>query len=532
MMAPLMYQRLCDTLGFRYFIPPLGLLTVAALLPKSWDIRLVDRNVRALTRDDIDWADIVMTGGMLTQQNDSLDIVAMAQSRGKPVVVGGPDVTSSPAIYRQADFQVLGEAESVMEAFIAAWDAGARTGIFEAKKFTTDVRRSPVPRYDLVDVKDYVQLAVQFSRGCPFTCEFCDIIELYGRVPRAKTPQQVLAELDSLYRLGYRGSIFFVDDNLIGNKKEFRLFLPLLIAWQKEHGHPFELSTQATINLGDDPELLKLMAEANFITVFFGIESPDPETLIAARKKQNAIRNLTQSIAKVHAAGMFATAGIILGFDGEKGSVADGIIQFIESGPIAVFAPGLLLALPDTQLSRRLIQEGRLHSNSEANPKDNQTANGLNFETRRPRRDILTDYIKVLDTLFAPEAYFSRLRKQACAVRRPRLKTRKRKEARLILLLAGKLMKVLWTMSVESHPVRTQFWSTLFSCLRSNPRTIKYVVANSVAYLDFGPLTRRCSDEIRQQIALIDRGAWRPEIRGAGRPESAAADAARLVVPI
>ena len=221
----------CEVFGARYPAAPLGLITVAALLPSAWAIRLVDRNTEELTDGDLEWADLVMTGGMLPQQYDTLEIIDICRAGGKPVVVGGPDVTSSPHIYKRADFRVLGEAEGIIDKFIAAWEAGATEGVFEAEKFQVDVTKTPIPRFDLLKFDHYLHVGVQFSRGCPFTCEFCDIIELYGRVPRAKTNAQMLAELDALYRLGYRGHVDFVDDNLIGNKKAVRSFLLELRTW-------------------------------------------------------------------------------------------------------------------------------------------------------------------------------------------------------------------------------------------------------------------------------------------------------------
>ena len=209
---------------------------------------------------------------------------------------------------------------------------------------------------------------MQFSRGCPFTCEFCDIIELYGRVPRTKTNAQMLAELDGLYALGYRGHVDFVDDNLIGNKKAVKAFLPELARWLEEHDYPFEFTTEASLNLADDDELLRLMSEANFFGVFVGIESPDPETLVAMRKKQNTRRNIAESIHRIYAAGMFVTAGFIVGFDSEKASIADAMIELIEDAAIPVAMVGLLYALPNTQLTRRLAKEGRLHTLPELVP--------------------------------------------------------------------------------------------------------------------------------------------------------------------
>jgi radical SAM superfamily enzyme YgiQ (UPF0313 family) len=230
------------------------------MLPPHWEVRLVDRNTEDLTEADLAWADMVMTGGMLPQQADTLALIELCRRNDRPVVVGGPDATSSPHIYKQADFRVLGEAEGVLSDFVAAWDAGKRDGTFTAPKFQVDVTKSPMPRFDLLNLEYYLYIGVQYSRGCPFTCEFCDIIELYGRLPRTKTTLQILAELDRLYALGYRGHVDFVDDNLIGND------------------YPFEFSTEASVNLADDDELLHLMRDANFFALFIGIESPDPET--------------------------------------------------------------------------------------------------------------------------------------------------------------------------------------------------------------------------------------------------------------
>jgi radical SAM superfamily enzyme YgiQ (UPF0313 family) len=506
----MIYPKLREALGFGYLMPPLGLLTVAALLPRSWDVRLIDHNFQKLTTEDLDWADIVMTGGMLTQQNDTLEIIRIAHVRGKPVIVGGPDVTSSPHVYSDADFQVRGKAESVMDEFLAAWNSGARSGIFEAEKFQADVTRSPVPRFDLIRFEDYFHSAVQFSRGCPFNCEFCDIIELYGRVPRTKTPEQMLGELDALYQLGYRGTVSFMDDNFIGNKKEIRKFLPLLKAWQEERGYPFEFSTQATVNLADDPNLLALMSEANFVFVFFGIESPDPETLISTQKKVNAVRSLTESVAKVHAAGIFVTIGIIVGFDGETRGVAEGIIDYIRSTSITVVHPGLLVALPNTQFSRRLAREGRLHPNAELSLREQATW-GLNFETKRPRREILNDYATILDALFSPEAYFSRLREQFRAVKRPKLKTRVALGTNIGVL--GKSMRALWGMTAKDRRLRREFWYTVFDCSRKNIDVLKYVVVLSAAYFDWGHFARTLSEQTKREIDLIDRGEWQPPVR-------------------
>ncbi len=397
--------------GARYPAAPLGLITVAAMLPRAWSLRLIDRNTEPLAAADFAGVDLVLTTGMLPQQGDTLDIIAMCQTLGIPVAVGGPDVTSTPEIYKAADFRVLGEAELVIDNFVQAWSAGQRSGVFEAEKFTADVTRSPIPRFDLLTFKNYLHVGVQFSRGCPFTCEFCDIIELYGRVPRTKNTPQVLAELDTLYDLGYRGHVDFVDDNFIGNKKAVKLFLPHLIAWQTERGFPFEFSTEASVNLADDEQLLIMMREANFFTVFVGIESPDTDTLIAMQKNQNTRRSLSDSIHKIYGAGMFVNAGFIVGFDSEKGSIAEPMIEAIDATSIPVCMVGLLYALPTTQLTRRLEREGRLHQGLDNEPflEGDQCTAGLNFETVRSRRDILQDYQAVLERIYQPAAYFERV---------------------------------------------------------------------------------------------------------------------------
>ncbi|HYD05478.1 MAG TPA: radical SAM protein, partial [Reyranella sp.] len=352
----------CSVVGARHTQPPLGLMTVAALLPTTWTCRLVDRNVAELKEADLIWADLVMTGGMNVQRFDCLAVIELAQRHGKPVAVGGPDVTSQPEVYAGADFVVSGEAEDVIAAFVSAWNDGRRCGTFVAERSSVDVTRTPAPRFDLVRRSDYLYFSVQFSRGCPFTCEFCDIIELYGRVPRVKTVAQVLGELEALYASGYRGHLDFVDDNFIGNKKAVKALLPALIEWQRTRGYPFWFSTEASLNLADDEGLLALMHQANFGAVFVGIESSDAATLAATRKKQNTRRRIADSVHRIHAAGIFVLAGFIVGFDTEQHDVAPEMIACITEAAIPVCMAGLLVALPNTQLYRRLQREDRLFS--------------------------------------------------------------------------------------------------------------------------------------------------------------------------
>ena len=499
----------CEVTGRRSISPPLGLMTVAALLPSEWQVRLVDRNAEELTDDDLDWADLVMTGGMIPQQPDTLRVIALCNARGKTVAVGGPDVTSSPQVYRDADILVSGEAEGVMDEFVRSWNAGNRSGVFEAEKFKTDLTTSPVPRFDLVKLNDYVDINVQFSRGCPFNCEFCDIIELYGRVPRTKTTEQMLAELDALYELGYRGRVEFIDDNLIGNKKAVKKFLPHLCEWQKRHGYPFLLGTQATVNLADDDALLALMRDANFWSVFIGIETPDPDVLVITQKKQNTRRNLTACIHKIYSYGIVVTAGFIIGFDGEKDGIAEEMIACIEATNIPLCMVGLLTALPNTQLVRRLEREGRLDAAPDVGlffeataDHGDQCTGGLNFKTTRPRRDILADYRLVLQRVYEPSAYFGRVRKLGGLLKPP--KPKGMLQAKVIADDVRTLGRLAWRLVTRHRELVPLFCANLFDCAIHNPAALKSVVSQMIVYLHAGPFARYVVGYLDRQIATID----------------------------
>lgn len=493
------YKEACELTGARYPAAPLGLITVAAMLPENWDVRLINRNTELLTEEDFSWADLVMTGGMLPQRNDAIHIIDTCRTKGKPVVVGGPDVTSSPPVYQAANFQVLGEAEEIMVDFISAWRNGAREGVFEAPMGKTDVTKSPLPRFDLLKLDQYLHVGIQFSRGCPFSCEFCDIIELYGRVPRTKTTEQIMAELNALYALGYRGHVDFVDDNLIGNKKALRKFLPNLKRWQDEKRFPFEFSTEASINLSDDAELLRDLADSNFFAVFVGIESPDTDTLVLTQKKQNTRRSLKQSIETIHSAGIFVNAGFIVGFDSEKGSVATDMIECIEDTSIPVCMVGLLYALPTTQLTRRLLAEGRLFLDDGQTQSGDQCTAGLNFETSRPRRDVLDDYRIILKEIYKPTAYFDRVRRMGRMLRR-------KHAHRMIKGDLRSFFRLLFRIHRAGPGTTRQFWRMLADCAVHNPKALPYVIMTSALYLHLGPFAEQVIKEIDQEILKLDQG--------------------------
>jgi len=519
------YRATCELKGARYPAAPLGLITVAALLPQSWEARLVNRNTETLGEADLEWADLVMTGGMLFQQPDTLRIIEMCRMRRKPVVVGGPDATSTPEIYNRANFQVLGEAEEIMKDFVAAWRSGAERGVFRAPMGQTDVTKSPTPRFDLLKLEDYLHVGIQFSRGCPFNCEFCDIIELYGRVPRTKSNEQVLAELDALYALGHRGHVDFVDDNLIGNKKALKKFLPDLQRWLNKRKFPFEFTTEASINLADDPELLRALAAANFFGIFVGIESPDTDTLILMRKKQNTRRSLQESISRIYSAGIGVFAGFIVGFDSENASIADAMIECIEDTAIPVCAVGLLYALPATQLGRRLLREGRLFSGYDGpSPQDegDQCTAGLNFETKRSRRDVLADYRAVLDAVYDPAAYFGRVRRVGRMLKRG--KRRLKAPLRYVLRDARGFGRLVWRLPAAGPGTARQFWKMAFDCAIHNPRALPFLFMLSALYLHHGPFSRQVIGQIDRQIEDIDLGRWStPQLAPAEDKELSAA---------
>jgi len=389
--------------GKRSAYPPLGLMTISPMLPRSWERRLVDINVRRLAPADIKWADIVFVTGMLIQKESLQRVVKQCKAMGKRVVIGGPYVTTSTENLPQADHIFLGEAETTLPQFVEDLERG------EAKRFYQAAERpslsaTPIPDFNLVDLDRYSAMPVQYSRGCPFQCEFCDIIEIYGRVPRTKSSEQMLAELDALLRTGWRGSVFIVDDNFIGNKRSVKRLLPELAEWHERNGRPFAFLTEASVNLSDDEEMLEGMRRAGFRSVFLGIETPVEESLKEARKTQNTRKNLLDSVKKIQSYGMEVMGGFIVGFDSDPEDIFERQINFIRESAIPLAMVGLLTALPDTQLWRRLKQEGRLLAESYGN----NTICSLNFEPKMDRAKLVEGYQSILQTIYSSREYYQR----------------------------------------------------------------------------------------------------------------------------
>lgn len=389
--------------GKRSAFPPLGLLTVAALLPPSWEKRVVDLNVRSLKKSDIQWADMVFATAMIVQRESLESVVKRSKALGKTVVIGGPYVTTSAENLPDADHIFLGEAETTLPQFVEDLKRGEAKRMYQAAE-RPPLSLTPLPDFKLADLKRYSAMSIQYSRGCPFNCEFCDIIEIYGRVPRTKSNEQVIAELDALRGVGWRGTVFIVDDNFIGNKKNVRKLLPELAAWQERNGNPFEFLTEASVNLADDEALLDDMRRANFRRVFLGIETPVEESLKEAQKSQNTRGDLLESVKKIQSYGMEVMAGFIVGFDNDPEDIFERQIKFIRESAIPLAMVGLLTALPDTQLWRRLKKEGRLIAESSGE----NTNCELNFVPKMDPTRLIEGYQAIMQTIYRPSEYYQR----------------------------------------------------------------------------------------------------------------------------
>jgi len=385
--------------------PPLGLMTVAALLPKAWKKRLVDANVEHLRDRDLAWADVALISAMHVQHNSLAAIVERCRARGLRTVVGGPIASSISAADLKVDHVVIGEAESLIAGL--AHDLEQRTAklVYKAEERPA-METSPLPDFSLIKMNRYSTMAVQASRGCPFNCEFCDIIEIYGRRPRVKAVAQVLAELDQLRAAGWREAVFIVDDNFIGNKARAKELCMALAAWRSQYKTSFDFITEASLNLADDPELMQLMKDAGFASVFLGIETPDVSGLIACNKMQNTRRSLLESVALIQSYGMQVMGGFILGFDTDREDIFDRMVEFIQKSGIPIAMVGLLQAMPGTQLFQRLWKEGRiLHAGHGDNTDDK-----LNFLPRMDAARLVEGYRSVLKQIYSCEAYYERVK--------------------------------------------------------------------------------------------------------------------------
>lgn len=389
----------------RASMPPLGLLTVAAMLPQTWNLRLIDLNVTRLTERDLAWADCAFVSAMVVQREAARQVIGRCKQAGLTVVAGGPLFTLESDQFPDVDHFVLNEAELTLPPFLADLAQGAARRVYTADGYA-DIRRSPAPLWRLADLKRYASMGVQFSRGCPFNCDFCNVTALLGHQPRTKTSGQILAELNGLYELGWRGRVFFVDDNLIGNKKYLKEeLLPVLAEWRRgKTGMPF--NTEASINLADDETLMQLMAAAGFTTVFIGIETPDEESLAECNKKQNRNRDLVADVKRLQQAGLEVQGGFIVGFDHDTPAIFARQIEFIQRSGIVTAMVGMLQAMPGTKLYERLAREGRLTGAASGDNVESTT----NILPTMSLEALYTGYRAVLRHLYAPEHYYARVK--------------------------------------------------------------------------------------------------------------------------
>jgi len=493
--------------GSKTLFPPLGLLTVASLLPSDFDVRLVDLNVRPPREADWDWADVVMLSGMLVQREGLHELLREAKRRNKTTVVGGPYASSCPEDVSSAgcDFLMVGEVETTMGRLVDALREGRKAGAFPCKE-KPDVSQSPIPRFDLIDFRDYAAMGIQTSRGCPFDCEFCDVVNLYGRKIRYKTPDRIVEELETLYRLGWRHEVFLCDDNFIGSRKHARAILEALIPWMKRHGEPFSFFTQVSVNLGQDRELIDLMTEANFATVFIGLETPDEEALTRAGKLHNIRNPMLECLNTITGNGLSVIGSFVLGLDGETKGAGRRITDFVEESGLAMVMINLLQAFPATRLWERLKREGRL---LEEIPDGNVTSSRQNYIPTRPTSEVVEEYGSAWERLYDRSRFLERAYRQLLFMRPTRRAIGLQNETpdsnatvprsrsplrRRLYSLAG-FFRILWWQGVKPKS-RAQFWQQFIGILRKNPsRYIRYLDACA-----FGESLIRMAPQIRGKV--------------------------------
>lgn len=404
-------------IGKRANMPPLGLLTLAAIIDDAFECRLIDANAEILRDEDIEWADLVMISAMIVQSESMAVIIRRCNVLGVAVVAGGPYPTSCHEEIVGVDHFVLGEAELVLPAFVDDYLAGTAKTIYQSDGWV-DLSTTPIPRFDLCRLDYYDTIPLQFSRGCPFDCEFCDIVVLFGRTVRVKSVAQFIGEVDAVYRIGFRGALFIVDDNFVGRRRAAKELLRALADWQCAHRYPFQFSTEASLDMASDTELMDLLAAARFDMVFVGLETPVEQNLLSTGKQQNLQRSMSCAVRDIQRRGIEVTAGFIVGFDDDPNDIFRRQSEFIHDLAVPTAMVGLLMALPETRLYRRLESEGRILGRSSGN---NTHQTELNFETKLPRETLVTGYQRLLARLYSPRNYFSRCLR--FVIRLPRRRT-------------------------------------------------------------------------------------------------------------
>lgn len=484
----LIYPKYPDTFwGFKHALkfvskkaalPPLGLLTVAALLPEEWDKKLVDVNVNELKDDHIAWADMVFISAMIVQKDSTREIIGRCKLYNKKVVAGGPFFTTHHGKFEGVDHFILNEAEITLPLFLEDLKKGKPKQIYSSQ-IKPDITKTPIPLWNLINLKDYANMAVQYSRGCPFNCDFCDIIIMNGRIPRSKLPYQMINEFQSLYDAGWRGSVFVVDDNFIGNKLKVKKMLSYMIDWQKEHNYPFKLQTEASVNLADDKELMQMMSAANFSSVFLGLETPSTESLKECNKVQNTLGSLADAVKTIQQNGMQVTGGFIIGFDSDTENIFEAQIKFIQKIGVVTAMVGMLNALPQTRLWHRLKAEGRLLKETTGENTDGT----INFVPRMSKEKLLLGYKRILAGIYSPRNYYKRIN-TFIKNYRPTVRSRiSREDLRAFI-------KSVWKIGILSR-ARLLYWKLLIKTGVTKRRALPVAIELAIYHQHFEKVTKR-----------------------------------------
>ena len=479
----------------RASFPPLGLLTVAAMLPDDWERKLVDMNVTNLTDKDISWADYVFISAMTVQRKSAEDAIRKCHRLNTKVVAGGPLFTTGHEEFTGVDHFVLGEAEASLSPFLEDLSHGNAKAIYPAPEWP-DINKTPLPMWSLINIKNYSSMNIQYSRGCPFNCEFCDIIVLNGHKPRTKDKGQVIDELESLYQHGWRGGVFFVDDNFIGNKRKLKEeILPALVKWSRSRKYPFAFYTEASINLADDEELMSLMTEAGFDRLFIGIETPNEESLIECNKMQNTGRDLIASVKKLQNRGFEVQGGFIVGFDNDPASIFKSQINFIQNSGIVTAMVGLLNAPRGTRLHQRLQKENRLLKDMSGDNTDFT----LNFIPKMNRTTLIKGYEQIVKTIYAPKQYYERVWTF--------IKEYQPRKPRGALNIQSHHVKAffksLWVLGIKEKGKR-YFWKLIIATLLKYPRSFHLSIGLSIFGYHFRKVANKL-DEVKVEDVIASR---------------------------
>ncbi|QJB55102.1 B12-binding domain-containing radical SAM protein [Pseudodesulfovibrio sp. zrk46] len=458
--------------------PPLGLLTIAPILPAAWEKRLVDMNVSSLSDADLEWADLVMVSAMIVQVPNAQEVVRRAKRLGKTVIAGGPAFKAQRELFPKVDHFIVGEAEAILPTFLDDFVRGMAGPLYEATE-RPDLESTPLPAWELLNFKDYVSMVVQYSRGCPFNCEFCDIVAMNGRRPRVKKSDTMLGELQSLYDAGWKDSVFIVDDNFIGNIAHVKGFLPKLAAWQKQRNYPFRFMTEASVNMAHDTELMRMMSSANFHKVFIGIESPSMESLEECGKKQNVNIEFGSAVRDIQKHGMQVMGGFIVGFDSDTPSIFEQQANFIKDIGVVTAMVGVLNALPQTRLWHRLQSEGRLVDGLSGE----NTDACVNFKPSMGRETLLEGYKRLLGLLYSPKEYYERINRFLDSYNPT-------SRGRIVWSDIKAFVKSLWSIGAVSK-ARFSYWRILIKTIFTKPKALPAVVELTILGLHFERVSQR-----------------------------------------